>query len=163
MNAVQDPPLLTSEGLRRIETELEHLVSVRRHELAEDIRQSRQIGDVSENGEYAAAKEAQAQVERRITELRYYLGAARVLDGADVDTSRASLGYVVTLREEESQEEWEVTLVTSLEADPERDFISVQCPLGEAILGKALNEQVIAYTPAGCARYEVLNVRPMSC
>ena len=162
MNVVEDPPLLTSDGLRRIEAELEHLV-IRRHDIAEDIRQSRQIGDVSENGEYAAAKEAQAQVERRITELRYYLGAARVLDGAAVDPTRASLGTVVTLLDEELQEEWEVTLVTSLEADPERDFISIQCPLGEAILGKAPSERIIANTPAGFARYEVLRVRPLSC
>ena len=163
MSAVQDPPLVTAEGLRRIEAELEHLVSTRRPEIADDIRQSRQIGDVSENGEYAAAKEAQAIVERRISELRYFLGAARVLDGTEVEPGRATLGSVVSLLDGETQEEWEVTLVTSLEADPERDFISIQCPLGEAILGKSPNEQVVAYTPAGTVRYEVLNVRPLSC
>lgn len=163
MNATQDQPLLTPAGLRRIEAELEHLVSVRRPEIAEDIRQSRQIGEVSENQEYAAAREAQVQVERRITELRQLLGTARILDGSEVDSGRAGIGSVVTLRDTETLEEWEVTLVTSLEADPEHDFISIQCPLGEAIQGRSPGDTVVAQTPAGAIRYEILSVRPLSC
>lgn len=163
MSATQEQSLLTPAGLRRIEAELEHLVSVRRPEIAEDIRQSRQIGDVSENLEYAAAREAQAQVERRISELRQLLATARILDGSEVDSDRAGLGSVVTLRDLETEEEWEVTLVSSIEADPEQDFISVQCPLGEAILGKSPGEVVVAHTPGGATQYQVLSVRPLDC
>jgi transcription elongation factor GreA len=163
MSTTQEQPLLTPAGLSRIEAELEHLVSVRRPEIAEDIRQSRQIGDVSENLEYAAAREAQVQVEHRISELRQLLGTARILDGSQADSGHAGLGSVVNLRDVETQEEWEVTLVSSVEADPERDFISAQCPLGEAILGKSPGEVVVAQTPGGAIRYEVLSVRPLDC
>jgi transcription elongation GreA/GreB family factor len=131
---------------------LYHPVSVRRPELVEDVRRSCQIGEVRGNGEYGLANEPQGQMERRISELRYFLGAARLLEGSEANARQATLGPVAAPQDAESEEEWEVALVTSL-ASPEQDYLSIQCPLSEAASGKA----------PGALRYGILSVRPLSC
>jgi transcription elongation factor GreA len=152
---------LTPVGKQRIEHELERLITVRRAEVSEDIRQSRQIGDVSENAEYAIAKAEQALVEQRIAELRSVLAVATVLEKSEIPDGFAGIGSVVTLRDQELDEEWEVTLVSSYEADPEESQISVECPLGEALLGKQVGDLVIARVPDGNVQYQVVSIRSL--
>jgi len=151
--------LLTDDGIRRIRAELERLIEVRRAEVADDIRLSREYGDVSESTEYAAAKATQAQVELRIDELRSVLARARPLDFSEIRYDSAGIGAEVTLRDLESDEEWSLTLVSTIEADPERDLISIRCPMGEALLGKQVGEVATAATPSGLQRYEIVEIR----
>jgi transcription elongation factor GreA len=150
--------LLTRTGLQRIEDELRHLQG-RRREVAEQLRDAKGFGDVTENAEYEQAKTEQAMVEGRIAELKGVLASAHMIDDAEIPTDRASIGSVVKLRDCESHEVWELTLVGSYEADPEDDRISVECPIGAALLGRVPGEIVEAQVPAGTARYELLSIR----
>lgn len=153
--------VLTPAGMVRLQQELEHLITVQRVAIADDIRHSRQPGDLDESSEYAEAKTAQAVVEQRIAELRKVLGTARLLQSVDLCCDTTGLGSMVRVRDLESEEEWEFTLVSSPETDPERDLISVDCPLGGALFGRRPGETVMVETPAGRSCYQILSLRPV--
>lgn len=152
--------VLTPAGKQRLQQELEELVTVRRAAVAEDIRQARHPGDLDESPEYSDAKTAQALIECRIVELRTLLGTARILGANDVPPDVTGLGTMVRVQDLDAAEEWEFTLVSSPEADPEEDRISIDCPLGEALLGCRTGETVTLDTPAGPARYRIVSLRP---
>jgi transcription elongation factor GreA len=155
----EEIPALTRDGIRRIQEELERLTTVRRQEAANEIRQSREYGDVIESGEFAAARASQSLIEQRIAELRALLANSRELEPDEIPVDQVGLGSQVTVLDQEEEEEWIFTLVNSVEADPERDLISVQCPLGEALLGRRVGETATAATPAGVQHYEILDIR----
>ncbi len=151
--------ILTPEGLRRIENELRELQTVRRQEVADHIRQAKDLGDVTENPEYEDAKTEQAFLEGRISELKNILKSAVVIDESEIPTDQVGIGSVVRVRDLDTGEEMEFTLVGSYEADPLEDRISNESPIGEALLGRRVGDTVEARVPAGRVRYEILSIR----
>jgi len=154
--------ILTSTGFRRIEAELQQLQTVRRHEVADNIRNAKAFGDIAENPEYESAKNEQAFVEGRILELKNILNIAQVVDDTKAPTEEVGIGSVVTVRDLEMDEEWDYTIVGSVEADPDEDRISNESPLGEALLGHKAGEVVEIEIPAGNAKYEIVAIRRLN-
>lgn len=151
--------VLTADGLKKIEQELEQLVTVHRKRVAERIRDSKQFGEFSENAEYEDAKIEQAFVEGRIEELKRILMHAHVIDDDDVQTDRVSIGCIVKVRDLETSDEWEYHIVGSVEANPAEDKISNESPVGEALMERAVGDRVEVEIPAGIARYEITGIR----
>jgi transcription elongation factor GreA len=151
--------ILTRTGFKRIEAELETLTTVRRHEVAEHIREAKAFGAIEENAEYEAAKNEQAFVEGRILELKNILNIARIIDDSKAPTDEVGIGSVVTVKDLETDEEWGYTIVGSAEADPDEDRISNESPIGEALMGQKVGDIVDIKTPAGVARYEIMAIR----
>lgn len=150
--------LLTPDGLSKLEKELDHLKTVKRREVAARIKQALEFGDISENSEYDDAKNEQAFVEGRIATLEKMLRNARVIDQDEVDTDTVTVGSKVRLKDLESGQEYEYTLVGSAEADPGAARISNESPVGRAILGKKVGTVVEVDAPAGTLRYEILSI-----
>lgn len=150
--------ILTEAGLKRIEEELRELQSVRRHEVADHIRAAKALGDVAENPEYETAKTEQAFVEGRILELKNILNIAHIVDELEAPTDQVGIGSVVSVRDLESDDEWDYTLVGSIEADPLEDRISNESPIGQALLGRRVGEVVEVDVPDGTARYEIIRI-----
>jgi transcription elongation factor GreA len=155
----EKPLILTLTGFKRIEAELEKLTTVRRHEVAEHIRDAKAFGAIEENAEYEAAKTEQAFVEGRILELKNILNAARIVDDSLAPTDEVGIGSVVTVKDLEMDEEWDYTIVGSVEADPDEDRISNESPIGEALMGHKAGDVVDIKIPAGIARYEIVAIR----
>jgi len=150
--------VLTIEGLKAFEEELEMLKGTKRREIAEKIRTARGFGDLSENSEYDEAKNEQAQVEARISKLEIMLRDAVVIDFDEVPTDKVSLGNVVRIRDVENGEEIEYTIVGSTEADIFNNKISNESPVGNALLQKKIGDMVVVDTPIGKTRMEILNI-----
>lgn len=155
----EKPLILTRTGFKRIEEELEKLTTVRRHEVADHIRDAKAFGTIEENAEYEAAKTEQAFVEGRILELKNILQAARIIDDANAPTDEVGIGSVVTVRDLETDEQWDYTIVGSVEADPDEDRISNESPIGEALMGRRVGDVVEIQIPAGVVRYEIKAIR----
>jgi len=149
--------ILTAEGLRKLQDELEHLRAVVRPEVAERIRQAKAFGDITENSEYDVAKAEQAQIEGRIETLQYILQTGVIATGPDHD-GRVSVGSRVRLRDIGTGDEVEYFIVGALEADPAEFRISNQSPLGESLMGHTAGETVNVTTPRGLCSYTVLSV-----
>src|SRR3989304_9698795 len=128
--------ILTPEGLRELEDELEHLKTVKRKEIAERIRASKEFGDISENAEYEDAKNDQAFVEGRIQQLDAMLRTAMVIDNHNAPADQITVGSTVPVKDLASGERITYTIVGSLEADPDLDRISNESPVGRAPLGR---------------------------
>jgi len=150
---------MTRAGHEKIEKELEHLRMVERPQIADRIRDSKQFGEVTENAEYEDAKNAQALVEGRIQELRRVLQLSQVLHEDEIPTDFVGLGSVVSVTDEETGEDWEFTLVGSVESDPDNDRISDESPIGEALVGKRVGEAVDIDIPDGQIRYRINSIR----
>ncbi len=150
--------LLTKEGLAKLESELEHLKSVRREQVAERIKQAIAFGDISENAEYEDAKTEQAFIEGKIISLENTLKYARLMEERDIRTDVVSLGSKVTLQEMKSGREVVVTLVSSVESKLKDGKISDESPVGAAILGKPVDSLVSVEAPAGTINYKIMNV-----
>ncbi len=150
--------LLTDEGLLKLEQELEQLKTKKRKEVAEKIKVARGFGDLSENSEYDAAKEEQAQVEARIIQLENMLKNAKVIDEDDIDLNIVSVGTRVKVYDEEFDEEIEYTIVGSTEADPDMFKISDESPVGKALIGRKIDEVVDVDTPGGVIKFKILSI-----
>ncbi len=151
--------VLTAGGLRKIESELEQLRTVNRRRVADRIRDSKQFGEFAENSEYEDAKIEQAFVEGRIEELKSILAHAHVIEDDEVLTDRVSVGSIVQVRDLETNDEWEYTIVGPVEADPADDKISNESPVGEALVGRSIGDRLEVEIPAGIARYEITGIR----
>ena len=151
--------VLTAQGYEKIERELERLRTVDRREVAERIRDSKQFGEFAENAEYEDAKMEQAFVEGRIQDLKRILQVSQVLDHKDIPTDHVGIGSIVKVLDIEAKEEWEFTLVGSLESDPDNDRISDESPVGQALLDKKVGDKVNAAIPDGHIRYRVVSIR----
>jgi transcription elongation factor GreA len=150
--------ILTVEGYEKIEQELERLRTTGRREVAERIRDSKQFGDFAENAEFEEAKIAQAFVEGRIHDLQRILQAAQVVDIQDVPTDTIGIGSVVKVADVEAGDDWTFTLVGSVESDPENDRVSDESPVGEALYGKRVGDEVTVAIPDGRIRYRVESI-----
>lgn len=150
--------ILTPEGLRKLEEELEFLKSVKRKEIAERIKQAKEFGDLMENSEYEDAKNEQAFTEGRILTLEGLLRNAKVIDNHDVRLDVVTVGSTVRLVDD-SGEELTYTIVGSAEADPAHDRISNESPVGRALLGRRKGETVTVEVPAGTIRYTIKAIK----
>ncbi len=151
--------ILSLEGLKKLEDELETLKTVKRREVAERIKQAIEFGDISENSEYEDAKNAQAFIEGRILTLEKMLRNAKVIDDMEIHTDVVSVGSTVLLKDLEYDDEIEYTIVGSAEADPIGKKISNESPVGKAILGQVNGSIVEVTVPAGVLKYQILNIR----
>jgi len=151
--------VLTYAGLKNLEEELQELRTVRRKEVAEKIKEARGQGDLSENAEYDAAKEEQAEIEARIAIIEKMLRNAELIDEDDLDKDTVGLGSTVKLWDEEFNEELGYTIVGSLEADPFSGKISNESPLGHALLQKRVGESVSVEAPDGVISYKILSIQ----
>ena len=150
--------LLTSEGLQKLQDELEHLKTVRRKENTEAIKRALSFGDLSENSEYDEAKNEQAEIEHRISEIETMLNNAKVIDEENIDTDVVSIGSKVTVKDVEENEEEEYLIVGSTEADPMSGKISDESPVGAALLGHRIGETVSVEAPMGKIEYLVVKI-----
>ena len=150
--------LLTDEGLRKLEAELEELKTVKRKEIADKIEVARSFGDLSENSEYDEAKNDQAIVEARIAELEAMLRNVKVLDEDELSTEMIHVGSKVKLYDREFEEDVEYQIVGSTEADPSKGRISDECPVGKGLLGHRVGESVEIEVPDGVVTFDVLEI-----
>lgn len=147
--------ILTAEGMKKLEFELEDLKTVKRHDIAEKIKEARMQGDLSENAEYDAAKEEQANIETRILQVENILKHAKVVDESKVDTSKINIGCRVTVKYVESGETEDYMIVGSTEADVLENKLSNESPIGAALLGHKKGDLVKIETPAGSMNVEI--------
>ena len=151
--------LLTGDGIKKLEDELHLLKSVKRREIAERIRTAIDFGDISENSEYEEAKNEQAFIEGRIATLEKMLRHARLIDTSDAPPDTVAVGSTVLIKDQNTGDELEYTIVGSAEADPDNDKISNRSPVGKALLGKKVGEIVEVKVPAGTNQYMILDIR----
>jgi transcription elongation factor GreA len=149
---------LTPEGYERLRTELDYLRSVRRKEVADRIRESKELGDPIENPEYEQAKTEQAALEGRIVELQRILQYATVIDEPAAKGGEVGLGSRVKVREADSGEDLELVVVGPFEADPSAGRVSSESPMGEALIGRAVGDKVEVAAPTGTIGYEIVEV-----
>ena len=150
--------LLTDEGLKKLEAELEELKTVKRKEIAEKIKVALSFGDLSENSEYDEAKNDQAMIESRISTIEDMLKNVKVIDEDDLTTEHIHVGSKVRVRDVEFDEVCEYQIVGSNEADPADGRISDESPVGKGLLGHKVGERVEVETPAGPMAYEILEI-----
>ena len=157
MEATRREVVLTMDGLRKMEDELDRLKHVERRRLADRLREAMDSGDeLSENADYEYAKNEMAYVEGRIDELRDIIGAARLLD--DVNTDQVSIGCKVLLQDLENGDELNWSIVGTFEADPAEDKISNESPVGKALMGAKVGDTVAIRIPAGRVEYKILAI-----
>jgi len=153
--------ILTEQGLKELQEEVNHLSTVKREEVAERIRAARDFGDITENSEYDDAKNEQALLEHRIGLLQEKLRRARVIKESEIDTDRVCVGSSVTLRDRDSGQVRIYTVVGSSEADPTKAKVSNESPIGQAIIGKHVGDEVTVPVPVGSLKYEILAIGKM--
>lgn len=149
---------LTQEGYDKLKAELEDLKTRGRQEAARAIAEAREKGDLSENAEYDAAKEAQGILELRINELEKTLANARVLDQSTLDTSKVTVFSKVTIKNKKTGKQMSYKLVSEQEADLKANKISVTSPIGQGLLGKVIGEIAQVVTPGGKMEFEVVDI-----
>ncbi|MEA5003804.1 MAG: transcription elongation factor GreA [Christensenella sp.] len=150
--------VLTHQGVKELEEKLEYLKTVRRLEIAEEIKTARAFGDLSENAEYDEAKNEQAKIEGEIIMLEKMLRNATVVDQDDVDVQRVNVGTTVKVLDKEFDEEIEYMIVGSAEADMTQNKISNESPVGRALLGKKVGNTVKVETPGGVVKLKILDI-----
>ena len=150
--------ILTYEGLKKLEEELECLRGPKRMEIKERIKQALSFGDISENAEYDEAKNEQAYIEGRIAQIESMLKHARVIDEDDVSTEKVTIGSKVRLLDMEYNEEVVYTIVGSTEADPSKFKISNESPVGSALMQKKKGSTVEVMVPDGALKFKILKI-----
>jgi transcription elongation factor GreA len=151
--------ILTQDGLKKLEDELEHLKSVKRREVAERIKVAIGYGDISENSEYEDAKNEQAFIEGRVITLEKMLRNARIINNDDIATDTVSIGSKVTVEDIELRDSVEYYIVGTAESDPLQNKISNESPVGKAILGKKKGTVVDVSVPAGIIQYKIVDIQ----
>ena len=149
---------LTKEGYEKIQAELEELKTVERQKVAKAIAEAREKGDLSENAEYDAAKDAQGLLELKINELELKIANARIIDESQIDTSQARLLCNVTIKNVKNGAKLTYKLVSEAEADLRAKKISITSPMGEGILGKKVGEIATVVTPRGNMEFEIIDI-----
>ena len=156
--AEENSKVFTSEGFQRLQDELSYLKTTKTAEITERLAEARAQGDLSENSEYDDAKDAQAKNEARIKEIESLLKDAVVLSDDDISKTNVSLGSTVLLRDEETKEEVEYSIVNANEEDIFENRLSVDSPVGKAIIGRKKGASVTVTTPAGAFKYKIIKI-----
>jgi transcription elongation factor GreA len=150
---------MTSSGYDRLEVELKRLKTVERPDVIKAIATAREHGDLSENAEYHAAKERQAFIEGRVGELEEMIRMAEVIDVSQLSGNTVKFGAIVTLADEDTDEETTYQIVGEHEANIKEGFLSITSPLARALIGKTIGDTVEVPTPKGAKVYEVITVK----
>src|SRR5699024_7766648 len=150
--------ILTSKGMQALEDELQDLKVVKRKEIAQKIKEAREQGDLSENAEYDAAKDEQRSIEEKIEELEKIIRNAEVIDESAFDKDTVSIGSTVRFYDEEFDEELEYRIVGSTESDIMKGLISNESPLGKALVGAKIGQEIEVESADGVSRYKVLEI-----
>ncbi|MCI9413960.1 MAG: transcription elongation factor GreA [Clostridiales bacterium] len=150
--------VVTDEGLKRLESELEELKTVKRKEIAEKIKVALSFGDLSENSEYDEAKNEQAIIEGRIAEIEAQLKNVRILDENELNNETVHIGSTVRVKNEDTGKELTYRIVGSTESDPLEGKISDESPVGKAVFGRGVGDTVEAETPAGTVNLTILEI-----
>ncbi len=153
-----DGIILTQEGYNRVKAELHNLTSVGRPEVRQRLSEAKQSAEDFDTSEYENAKMDQAILESRIAELEDIVRRSTILDPNDISDKEVGLGSIVRLKDLQTDEAWEFRLVGSYEADPAEDRISVESPVGQAVLGHKVRQDVEVHTPAGVTQYRILRI-----
>lgn len=148
----------TAEGLKKLKDELEHLKSVERPKASEAIAEARDKGDLSENAEYDAAKEAQGLLELKIAKMEELVANARIIDESQLDLSKALVLSTVKIKNQANKMELKYTLVAESEADLKSGKISVTSPIGKGLLGKSVGDIAEINVPNGTLKFEILEI-----
>lgn len=149
---------ITEDGLRKLREELDYLIRVERPAISRQIAEARDKGDLSENAEYAAAKEAQGMMEMKIAKLEKIILSARVIDESKIDTSSVQMMNKVKIRNTGNGQIMEYTLVSEAEADVRNGKLSVKTPIGKALIGKKVGDKASAQVPSGVVTFEILEI-----
>lgn len=155
---MSDISYYTQEGIDRLKDEIKQLESVERPKISQQIAEARDKGDLSENAEYDAAKEAQGMLEARISKLKNKLANARLIDDSEIDSSKVFILSTVKIKNTKNGMEMSYTLVAENEADIKAKKISVDSPIGKGLLGKAVGETADIQTPAGVMKFEIISI-----
>lgn len=148
----------TKEGLQKLRDEVNHLKDVERPKASAAIAEARDKGDLSENAEYDAAKEAQGLLEMRIAKLEETLSNARLIDESQLDTSKALVLSTVTIKNKQNGQQMAYTLVAESEADLKSGKISVNSPIGKGLLGKSVGDTAEIQVPNGTLQFEIVEI-----
>ncbi|MHA6481842.1 transcription elongation factor GreA [Paenibacillus sp. strain BS8-2] len=151
--------ILTPDGLKKIEDELDELKTVKRKELSQRLKVAISYGDLKENSEYHSAKDDQAFMETRILQLERMLKIARVVDASSISSSQVSIGSTVVLNDIEFSEKIEYQVVGPAEADVANNKISYESPLGKELMGKKVGDKIQVNAPVGIIEYELLEIK----
>lgn len=149
---------MTEEGLANLKKELEHMTSVERPAISQQIAEARDKGDLSENAEYDAAKEAQGLLEMRIARLEDMIANARIIDESKIDTSQVQILNKVKIKNTKNNQQVEYTLVSESESDIKNGKISVATPIARGLLGKKVGDVVDIKVPSGLMSFEILEI-----
>ena len=155
---MSDIKYFTEQGLQNLKDELNHLKNVERPNITKEIAEARDKGDLSENAEYDAAKEAQGMLEAKIAKLEAQLSQARVLDESELDTSSVHLLTKVTIRNTENDMQLTYAIVPESEADLLEKKISVESPIAQGLLGKKVGEITEIQVPSGIMKFEIVAI-----
>jgi transcription elongation factor GreA len=148
----------TEEGLKKLQDELNHLKTIERPSISKQIAEAREKGDLSENAEYDAAKEAQGLLELKISKMEDILANSRLLDESKIDVSKVSVLSKVKIRNLSNKAEMSYTLVAETEADLKSGKISVTSPIGKGLLGKKKGDLVDIEVPSGVVKFEIVEI-----
>ncbi len=148
----------TEEGLKKLKDELHDLETVQRPSISQQIAEARDKGDLSENAEYDAAKEAQGLLEAKIAKLKEVIANARIIDDSEIDNSKVYILSTVTIKNVKNGAEMKYTLVAENEADLKAKKISVESPIGKGLLGKEVGEIADIQTPNGIMQFEIVEI-----
>lgn len=149
----------TKEGLQKLKDEVEHMKTVERPRISQQIAEARDKGDLSENAEYDAAKEAQGLLEMRISKLEDTLANARILDAGKMDTSKVMVLSKVTIKNQANGATMNYQLVSESEADLKSGKISVNSPIGKGLMGKKVGETAEIQVPSGKMTFEIVDIK----
>jgi transcription elongation factor GreA len=155
---MSDIKYFTKEGLKNLQDEINHLKTIERPNIIKEIAEARDKGDLSENAEYDAAKEAQGILEAKIAKLEGQLNQARVLDESELDTSSVHLLTKVTIRNTENDMQFTYSIVPELEANLLEKKISVESPIAQGLLGKKVGEIAKIQVPSGIVKFEIISI-----
>ena len=150
---------ITYEGLKKLEDELQDLKVNRRQDVAQKIKEARELGDLSENAEYDAAKDEQRDIEARIEEIDKILKNVEVVDEEEVDLSKVGIGCQIKLKDLEYDDILEFKVVGSTEANTLKGKISDESPVGKALIGRKKGEEFEVETPGGMAKYKIISIK----
>lgn len=149
---------ITQEGLNKLKKELEHLMNVERPAISKQIGEAIEKGDISENAEYDAAKDAQGMLEAKIAQLRGKIANARIIDESKIDTSSVQILNKVTIKNKKNNATMQYTIVSEHEADLKSGKISIETPIAQGLLGKKVGDSVEIQVPSGIIPFEIIDI-----
>lgn len=155
---MSDITYITAEGLKKLKQELEHLMNVERPAISKQIGEAIEKGDISENAEYDAAKDAQGMLEAKIALLQAQIANARIIDESKIDTSKVQIMNKVTIKNKKTGAVMVYTLVSEHEADLKAGKISIKTPIAKGLLGKKVGDTVDIQVPSGTIPFEIIDI-----